>query len=85
LANSKRRYHFPGENSVCRTTDDALRFIFNNNIQIQHTIDALGKTVLPDLLIRILILFLQGTAHLNLLAGSVELPTNKSQRKVVAF
>ncbi len=29
------------------TTDDALRFIFNNNIQIQHTIDALGKTVLP--------------------------------------
>jgi len=24
------------------TTDDALRFIFNNNIQIQHTIDALG-------------------------------------------
>lgn len=29
------------------TTDDALRFIFNNNINVQDTIDALGKTVLP--------------------------------------
>ncbi len=29
------------------TTDEALRYIFNNHIQVQETIDASGKTVLP--------------------------------------
>ncbi|HOK15018.1 MAG TPA: amidohydrolase family protein, partial [Candidatus Kapabacteria bacterium] len=29
------------------TTDDALRYIYNNHIQVQETIDASGKTVLP--------------------------------------